>query len=144
MDARPTTPLFVRIPQAQARALDRLAFETRRPKQAVVSDLLSRYIEGPDDRRVAIDTAVDAGDPRGRYAFWPDDPPPPPLATASTPEVLTLEEAARLLRTEPGEIEALAGDGAIPGRLIGGQWRFSRAALLAWLAHGSPPDRADG
>jgi excisionase family DNA binding protein len=41
---KPTTALFVRIPQAQARALDRLAFESRRHKQAVVSELLERGI----------------------------------------------------------------------------------------------------
>ncbi len=26
--------------------------------------------------------------------------------------------------------------GALPGRLIGEQWRFSRPALIAWLAGG--------
>ena len=52
-----TAGLFVRNPQAQARALDRLAFETGRPKQAVVSELIARYVEDegpPDPRALAL------------------------------------------------------------------------------------------
>ncbi|MGE3538074.1 MAG: helix-turn-helix domain-containing protein [Candidatus Tectimicrobiota bacterium] len=48
--------------------------------------------------------------------------------------VLTLDEAARLLRLRPEEIARLAARGQMPGRRIGGRWRFSRAALLDWLA----------
>lgn len=48
--------------------------------------------------------------------------------------VLTLEEAAELLRVEAGDLAALAGDGAAPGRRIGESWRFSCTALMGWLA----------
>ena len=48
--------------------------------------------------------------------------------------MLTLEEAARFLRVSLGELGQLADWGQVPGRRIGGHWRFSRAALLAWLA----------
>src|SRR5580704_7259397 len=43
----PTEALFVRIPAEHARRLDRAAFELRRPKQALVSQLVERYVD-PD------------------------------------------------------------------------------------------------
>lgn len=48
-------------------------------------------------------------------------------------EVLTVEEAAELLRFAPYTIREKARDGQIPGRKIGGEWRFSRRRLLEWL-----------
>jgi excisionase family DNA binding protein len=54
---------------------------------------------------------------------------PAPLA----PEVLTLNEAATLLRISPDQLERLAERNEVPGRRIGSGWRFNRAALLAWL-----------
>lgn len=57
-------------------------------------------------------------------------------ATRHLPEsqaVLTLKEAARLLRINPAEVVRLATQGHLPGRQIGIHWRFSRAALLDWL-----------
>ncbi len=153
MSAKPTTALFVRIPQAQARALDRLAFESRRPKQAVVSDLLSRYIGEPAGRRVAPDPLQEPDTVIGHYAFRPDEPD---VLTrerggltrerggrAPEPDVLTLDEVADLLRVEPREVEQLVRDGALPGRRIGSAWRFSRAAVLDWLARGSPLEHGE-
>jgi excisionase family DNA binding protein len=125
----PDTALFVRIPQAQARALDRLAFESRRPKQAVVSEMLGRYIEGRRSPR-----ALRAEEPQlGWHSF-----------RASTSEVLTLEGVAELLEVAPELVAELAERGEIPGRQIGSQWRFARAAVLAWLAQAPVPDTADG
>lgn len=54
-------------------------------------------------------------------------------ATPPDREVLTLDEAARLLRVRTGELERLAGLNQVPARRIGDQWRFNRKALLAWL-----------
>ena len=54
---------------------------------------------------------------------------PPP----SAPAVLTLHEAAHLLRIESDELERLAQRDEVPARRIGTRWRFNRAALLAWL-----------
>jgi excisionase family DNA binding protein len=34
-------------------------------------------------------------------------------------------------------VRQLAESGDLPGRRIGGEWRFARAALLAWLAASS-------
>ena len=52
---------------------------------------------------------------------------------AAAPEVLDAAQAAELLAVEPAAIEELAEKGELPGRKIGGEWRFSRSALLAWL-----------
>jgi excisionase family DNA binding protein len=123
----PTTALFVRIPQAQARALDRLAFESRQPKQALVSELLSHYIGETDGRRVTIETREEPATVIGRHAFRPFEH-----------DVLTLEEVADLLQVDPEEIEELAGGGELPGRRIGDAWRFARAAVLEWLAARPP------
>lgn len=49
------------------------------------------------------------------------------------PEVLTEDEAAQLLRLERGTLIELVVSGKIPGRRVGDDWRFSRAALLGWL-----------
>ncbi len=54
---------------------------------------------------------------------------PPP----SAPAVLTLHEAAHLLRIGSDELEQLARRNEVPARRIGTRWRFNRATLLAWL-----------
>jgi excisionase family DNA binding protein len=52
---------------------------------------------------------------------------------APPPEVLTLAEAAGLLRASPDDVAALAAAGRLPGRQLGDGWRFGRSAVLAWL-----------
>jgi excisionase family DNA binding protein len=128
MPEKPTAALFVRIPHDQARALDRLAFESRRPKQAVVSELLSRAIGEPSGRRVTVETVAESPTVVGRHVFRPFEP-----------EVLTLEEAADLLQVDAAAVEQLVRGGELPGRRIAEQWRFARAAVLAWLAQGQAP-----
>jgi excisionase family DNA binding protein len=129
---KPTAALFVRIPQAHARALDRLAFESRRPKQAVVTELLARHFGSPSDRRVTIETLGEPSPVIGRHAFRPFEP-----------DVLTLEEVAELLAVEPEAVAQLAASGELPGRRIGDAWRFARSAVLDWLAKGSRPEDSD-
>ena len=60
----------------------------------------------------------------GHHAFTP----------SPQPEVLTPAQAAELLQVAEAEVVALAEAGTLPGRRIGEQWRFSRPALIAWLA----------
>ena len=62
----------------------------------------------------------------------------------SAPDVLTLEGVAELLEVEPELVAALAEKGELPGRRIGSEWRFARAAVLAWLAQAPVPDTAEG
>ena len=56
------------------------------------------------------------------------------LRRAEAPEVLTLPQVAELLQVEEAVAAELAERGELPGRRIGEDWRFSRAAVLAWLA----------
>ncbi|MBM4089682.1 MAG: helix-turn-helix domain-containing protein [Planctomycetes bacterium] len=49
-------------------------------------------------------------------------------------EVLTLAEAAAFLRVAEEQLGELAAQQEIPGRQIGGEWRFLRLALANWLA----------
>ena len=63
----------------------------------------------------------------------------PAVQPSPWPEVLTLGEAASFLRMSPGELGQLADWQQVPGRRIGEQWRFSRAALLEWLEGGWGP-----
>lgn len=49
-------------------------------------------------------------------------------------DVLTKEEAAAFLRISVRSMTRRLGRREIPGRRIGGQWRFSRAALERFLS----------
>jgi excisionase family DNA binding protein len=61
---------------------------------------------------------------------------PEPASPVAWPEVLTLAEAAAYLRVSEAQIMNMVGPRGLPGRLVGSEWRFSRAALQQWL--GSP------
>lgn len=56
-------------------------------------------------------------------------------------EVLTLEEAAALLKVSETLVYQLARSGSLPGRKVGREWRFLRSALLEWLR---APAKEDG
>jgi excisionase family DNA binding protein len=117
------TPLFVRLPRDQAAALNRLADATGRHKQHVVSELLA-------DRLTPRAGPVSVG--RVEVATTPD---------VRTDEVLTLEEAAALLKLPVDAVRSRAEDGDLPGRRFDKEWRFARMAVLAWLADSDPPKR---
>ena len=51
-------------------------------------------------------------------------------------DVLNVEETAEFLGFAPYTIREKARDGEIPGRKIGGEWRFSRRRLLEWIEEG--------
>ncbi|HET9361935.1 MAG TPA: helix-turn-helix domain-containing protein, partial [Vicinamibacterales bacterium] len=57
------------------------------------------------------------------------------------PVVLTLTEAAHLLRVGESELQELAERGKVPARRIGSSWRFSRQALMTWLIGDRAPNR---
>jgi excisionase family DNA binding protein len=48
-------------------------------------------------------------------------------------DILTIPEVAELLRIAEKTVYALAQRGEIPGFKVGGQWRFSRAAIDSWI-----------
>jgi excisionase family DNA binding protein len=53
-------------------------------------------------------------------------------------EVLTTSEAAEYLGVSVWTVRQMAHDNQLPGKKIGRAWRFSRAALLEWLAYPEP------
>jgi excisionase family DNA binding protein len=114
--AEDRVPLFVRLPREQAAELDRLAGSTGRRKQHLVSDLLADQLAVG---RIEITESTASG------------------------EVLTLEEAAALLRLPVDVVRARALAGELPGRAFGAEWRFARGALMAWLAGRDGAARAD-
>lgn len=63
------------------------------------------------------------------------------VAPLSPLDVLTLDQAAAYLQLAADVVCAEADAGRLPGRRVAGEWRFSRAALLAWL---SPAPAAAG
>src|SRR3954451_5603408 len=98
-------PLYVRLPDEAAEKLDRAAFELKTPKQNLVAQLVSNHLTV------------------GKAEFFPAD----------DPAVMTLAEAAELLRIDAKKLAKLASAGEVPGRKLGREWRFSRAGLLNWL-----------
>lgn len=103
-----TAPLFARIPKSEAEKLSRTARALGTSKQRIIATLLAEHLEPLQ---------------AGAHEFRPD----------SVAEVLTLAEAAALLRVDEKAVRDLAARGGIPGRRLGREWRFSRRALLAWL-----------
>lgn len=61
-------------------------------------------------------------------------------AGVSESEVLDLEEASQFLKITVDEMTELLEKEKMPARKIGGQWRFSRSALIKWLGEGSSQD----
>ncbi len=53
---------------------------------------------------------------------------------AELPEVLTVSQAAELLGLSPRTVQDHAAEGKLPCQRIGGVWRFSRRAILEYLA----------
>jgi excisionase family DNA binding protein len=136
-----TSALFVRLPSAEARKLDRAAHAVGAAKKDLVAGLVARYVDPDSDdglhalRRLGAEApgalprrvVVEADDPQlvvGHHSFRPAD----------LPEVLTPAQAATLLQVDEDAVLALAEEGRLPGRRIGDEWRFARAALVDWLS----------
>ena len=136
-----TSALFVRLPAAEARKLDRAAHAVGAAKKDLVAGLVARYVDPDSDdglhllRRLGAEApgamprrvVVEADEPQlvvGHHSFRPAD----------LSEVLTPAQAAALLQVDEDAVLALAEEGQLPGRRIGDEWRFARAALVAWLS----------
>lgn len=48
-------------------------------------------------------------------------------------DLLTVEEVSVYLRKSPSTIYRLVRHGHLPGRKVGGTWRFSRRMLEEWI-----------
>lgn len=121
MQTEPRTPLFVRLRADEAARLDDAARSLRVPKSRLVEEAVSRLLD-PREPPVGIDAL--RGAPVGRHSFTP----------VERLEVLTLEQLATLLSLDVAIARGLAEAGEIPGRKLGDDWRFSREAVMAWLA----------
>lgn len=114
-------PLYVRLPHADARQLDMAVAASGKSKRQLISEAVREHLT--DDGLVLGHAAVqEIGD-----------------------EVMTCGETAALLKLDEAEVLACAEAGELPGRRIGGHWRFSRDAVLAWLGgeirrEGAAPD----
>jgi excisionase family DNA binding protein len=143
-DPQRRTGLFVRLPDDQMQLLDRAAAAVPAPKKDLISGLVARHVdpdspEGLEELRSMAATGrtprraiVEGGEPRFQAGFGVFTP-------AAPPDVLDAEGAAELLAVNVEAILALASEGKIPGRSIGGQWRFARQALLDWLSETDQP-----
>jgi len=57
-----------------------------------------------------------------------------------TREILNIDEAAQLLGISTKTFQKVLRDGEVPGRKIGREWKFSRRALIDWVAAGRARD----
>jgi excisionase family DNA binding protein len=106
------TPLYVRLGEDPTRRLERAVSASGKTKRQLIEDAVREHLT--DDGLVV-----------GRIALHQREP-----------EILTLAEAAALLRVEESELASAAERGEIPAGRIGASWRFSRAAVLSWLDGG--------
>lgn len=134
--------LYVRIPAAAIDRLRRAAESLGVHQKDLVAGLVTRYVD-PDSprgldalgaisqpRRVTIEMN-DPAPTLGSYSFQPYEREP---REPEPPEVMSAEQAARFLQVEEAVVLELAEAGELPGRKLGRAWRFSRAALVAWLS----------
>lgn len=49
-------------------------------------------------------------------------------------DILTVDEAAELLKIPRSSVYKLSQQGKIPAQKVGRHWRFHRATLLKWIA----------
>jgi len=49
-------------------------------------------------------------------------------------DILTVEEAAELLKIPRSSVYKLAQEGKIPAKKVGRHWRFHRETLINWIA----------
>lgn len=134
----PEGALFVRLPANAVDKLHRAAEVLGVRKKDLVAGLVSKYVD-PDSRRglselgslsthkVTIDLP-EGGPTVGSYSFQPYESSPWP------PEVMNAEQAGQFLQVDEAVVVELAEAGKLPGRKLRDAWRFSRAALVAWLA----------
>jgi len=127
--------LYVRIPRSKAEKLDRAAFALGVSKQDLVAGLVGKYVRpesagglqeletvATPKRTTTVET--DEGLVVGRASFRSDEPR----------EVMSLGELAMWLDVDEETVRSLAEAGELPGRRLGDEWRFARAAVLDWLA----------
>ena len=130
------SPLYVKLPADAVEKLSRAAEALGVHKKDLVANLVTKYVD-PDSER-GLDALNTLSQPR-RLAVTGDDASSPRVGWHSfraydPPEILNVEQAAEFLQVEQSVVVELAEAGRLPGRKLGNAWRFSREALVAWLA----------
>ncbi len=131
----PQTPLYVRLPKTAGDKLDRAAAALGVHKKDLVAGLVNRYVDPDSQQGLSALTTMSTRKPpndgvaeptltMGTYSFQPFDPP----------EILNSKQAGEFLQIDENNVIELAEAGQLPGRKLGPVWRFSRDALVAWLA----------
>jgi excisionase family DNA binding protein len=118
------TALFVRIPSEHAAKLHRAADALGRPKRELITRLVAQYVDPDDPTMLSALGGTQAEWSVGQHSFRP----------AEELEILTPAQLAGLLQVDEEAVVELAEKQELPGRKIGEEWRFSREAILAWLA----------
>jgi excisionase family DNA binding protein len=118
------TALFVRIPSVEADKLHRAANVLGAPKRELITRLVARYVD-PEDP-AALNELGGAETELGVGRAW--------FRPAEELEILTPAQLAGLLQVDEETVIALAEKRELPGKKVGEEWRFSREAILAWLA----------
>jgi excisionase family DNA binding protein len=130
----PEGALYVKLPADAVEKLHRAAEALGIAKKDLVAGLVTKYVD-PDSRRglsalgslssrkVTVEMA-DNGPTLGSYSFQAYDPP----------EIMNAEQAAQFLQIDESVVVEMAESGKLPGKRLGSAWRFSRAALVAWLS----------
>jgi len=133
----PETPLYVRLPNEASDRLERAAAALGVKKKDLVANLVTTYVD-PDSKqglsalgtlatRKVLDTNQ-TGPMLGSYSFQ--------SYSQEFPDVMNSWQAGQFLQIEEKLVIELAEKGELPGKKLGPVWRFSRDALVAWLASG--------
>jgi excisionase family DNA binding protein len=118
------TALFVRIPSEHAAKLHRAADALGAPKRELITRLVAQYVDPDNPAMLSALGGTRAEWSVGQHSFRP----------AEELEILTPAQLAGLLQVDEEVVVELAEKQELPGRKIGEEWRFSREAILAWLA----------
>ena len=118
------TALFVRIPSEEAAKLHRAADALGAPKRELITRLVAQYVDPDNPTMLNALGSAQAEWSVGQHSFRPAD----------ELEILTPAQLAGLLQVEEKVVVELAEQRELPGRKVGEEWRFSREAILAWLA----------
>jgi hypothetical protein len=129
------TPLYVRLPTEASDKLERAAAALGVRKKDLVANLVTTYVD-PDSKqglsalgtlatRKVLDTNQ-TGPMLGAYSFQ--------SYAQDFPDVMNAHQAGQFLQIEEKLVIQLAEKGELPGKKLGPVWRFSREALVAWLA----------
>ena len=129
------TPLYVRLPTEASEKLEAAATALGVRKKDLVANLVSTYVDpyskqglsalGNLATRKVLDTNQ-TGPMLGSYSFQ--------SYAHDYPDVMNAKQAGMFLQIEEKLVVELAEKGQLPGKKLGPVWRFSREALVAWLA----------